>query len=77
MKSFIQFLREYNRDITLQRMGDQLKAAAARDRNQTPEQVLTTLEEIDPTRNKQYIMWLIREYGKQRFRLENKPLPQT
>jgi hypothetical protein len=79
LDTFLSFylLREYNRDITLQRMSDQLKAGASRDRNQTPEQVLATLEEIDPTRSKQYVMWLIREYGKQRFRLEDKPRLQT
>ena len=58
-------------------MSDQLKAGAARDRNQTPARVLATLEEIDPTRSKQYVMWLVREYGKQRFKLEDKPRLNT
>ena len=79
LDTFLSFylLREYNRDITLQRMSNQLKAAAARDRNQTPEQVLATLEEIDPTRSKQYVMWLVREYAKHRFKLEDKPRLHT
>ena len=70
---FIQFLCEYKRDITQQKLGDKLVIAAQRDRNQTIDQVLDVLEQTDPTPNKQYVEWLCKQYIAGQFRLEDQP----
>ena len=69
----IEFLREYNRDITKQKLGDRLVAASQRDRQQDIDTILAELETMDPTANKQYVLWLANQYIKGLFRLEDKP----
>ena len=66
-----EFLLEYKRDITKQKLGDKLLLAAKKDRNQNIDVVLSTLEQIDPTRNKQYTEWLCKQYINNQFRLED------
>jgi hypothetical protein len=65
-----ELLLEYNRQITLQKIGDQLTQTAAREHT-TAEEAIAALEEMDPTANKQYTPWLARQYIKQQFRLED------
>ena len=65
-----ELLLEYNRQITLQKIGDQLSQTAAREQA-TAEEAIAALEEMDPTANKQYTPWLARQYIKQQFRLED------
>jgi hypothetical protein len=71
LTEFIIYLAEYKRDITKQKLGDKLIAAAQNDGNQDIETILNTLEEIDPTKNKQYVEWLSRQYINKQFRLED------
>ena len=66
-------LVEYKRDITQQKLGDRLVAAAKRDRNQDIDTILASLENTDPTKNKQYVQWLANQYIKNQFRLEDSP----
>lgn len=67
------FLLEYKRDITEKNLGDKL-VQAARDKNDSSEDlktILDTIEKCDPTKNKQYVEWLCRQYIKEQFRLED------
>lgn len=63
---------EYQRDITKQKLGDRLVAASQQDNGQDVDTVLMDLEDMDPTPNKQYVMWLIRQYIQGQFKLEKK-----
>jgi hypothetical protein len=64
-------LLEYKRDVTLQKVGDRLQQAAQRDTRQSAEEVIAQLEQIDPTANKQYTLWLAQNYIRGLFRLED------
>jgi hypothetical protein len=66
-----ELLLEYKRDVTLQKMGDRLQQAARRDTRQSAEEVIAQLEQIDPTANKQYTLWLAQNYIRGLFRLED------
>ena len=67
-------LNEYQRDITQQKLGDKLvQAAAAHDRKQDIDTILDSIESMDPTRNKKYVDWIIRQYMKKFFKLEDAP----
>lgn len=74
MKIFELFqpLLEYNRDITLQKMAKQLQAISATTKLE-PADVLEQLENIDPTKNKQYVPWLVKQLAANQFRLEDRP----
>jgi hypothetical protein len=69
----IQFLVEYNQAITKQKLGDKLVLAAEKDKNQDVDTIIDTLEKTDPTKNKQYMVWLANQYIKNQFRLEDYP----
>jgi hypothetical protein len=71
LTEFIIYLTEYKRDITKQKLGDKLIQAAKSDQNQDIETILNILESIDPTKNKQYVEWLSRQYINKQFRLED------
>jgi hypothetical protein len=71
MKTYI--LLEYKRDITITKLGDKLVNAATRDQQQDIDTIISALEQMDPTTNKQYVEWLARQYIKQQFRLEDYP----
>jgi hypothetical protein len=71
MKTYI--LLEYKRDITITKLGDKLVKAATRDRNQDIDTIISALEQMDPTTNKQYVEWLARQYITNQFRLEDRP----
>lgn len=74
MKIFelFQSLLEYNRDITLQKMAKQLQGISATTKLE-PADVLEQLENIDPTKNKQYVPWLVKQLAANQFRLEDRP----
>jgi hypothetical protein len=66
-------LLEYKRDITLTKKGDALvqHARGFDGRELTGEEILQGLESGDPTKNKMYVLWLIRQYLNRQFRLED------
>ena len=66
-----QMLLEYDRDITMSKFGQKIADAASNDEGQTPEEAIDALERMDPTNNKKYIIWLINQYIKKMFRLED------
>ena len=72
-----QVLREYNRDITAQKLGAALLQKFRKEPKQWQERVtgavtdyddhalqylLELVEKADPTKNKQYVPWIIRTY---------------
>jgi hypothetical protein len=76
MKS-TEFLIEYRRDVTAQKLGDKLLASAKRENITDIDKILATLEDMDPTPNKQYTLWIANQYNKGQFRLEDKPRIKT
>ena len=69
----IEFLFEYKRDITVQKLGHKLSAAGKREGVTDVDRILSALEEMDPTPNKQYMIWLANQYISNNFRLEDTP----
>ena len=67
MKIF-ELLLEYRRDVTQQKLAKELDAIA-KTANTTPDNVLTQVEAIDPTKNKQYVLWLIKQLAQNQFEL--------
>ena len=74
MKIFELFqpLLEYSRDITLQKMAKQLQGISAATKLE-PADVLEQIEAIDPTKNKQYVPWMVKQLAANQFRLEDRP----
>lgn len=66
-----EILLEYNQSITIQKYGDRLLNAAKKDNQKDINIILSALETIDPTKNKQYVEWLIRNYINNKFRIED------
>jgi hypothetical protein len=68
-----QFLLEYRRDITLTKQGNVLvqHARGFDGKELAGEEILEQLEAGDPTKNKMYVLWLIRQYLNRQFRLED------
>jgi hypothetical protein len=66
-----EFLFEYKRDITAQRLGSKLIRSGEREGITDVDKILTALEEMDPTTNKQYTVWLANQYIANKFRLED------
>ena len=74
-------LLEYDHQITLTKQGPQLKAAY--DKNEfdsalaggevESSEILTRLEQMDPTVNKMYMLWIVRQYMNSKMRLEDYP----
>ena len=65
-----QFIIEYSRAITLQKLGTSLEKSAQREQLSTNE-AIAALEEMDPTPNKQYVPWLAKQYIVGQFRTED------
>ena len=65
-----ELLLEYRRDITQQKLANELGVIANNEKI-TPEDVLVQVETIDPTKNKQYVLWLVKQLVKKQFRLED------
>ena len=67
-----ELLLEYRRDVTQQKLAKELDNIANNE-GMTPEDILTKVEQIDPTKNKQYVLWLVKQLVKGQFRLEDAP----
>jgi hypothetical protein len=67
-----ELLLEYRRDVTQQKLAKELDIIADNE-NTTPEDVLEQVENVDPTRNKQFVLWLVKQLVKRQFRLEDAP----
>ena len=67
-----ELLLEYRRDVTQQKLAKELGVIADNEKT-TPEDVLEQVEAIDPTKNKQYVLWLVKQLVKKQFRLEDAP----
>ena len=68
-----EFLFEYKRDITAQRLGSKLIRSGEREGITDVDKILAALEAMDPTTNKQYMVWLANQYIANKFRLEDQP----
>jgi hypothetical protein len=66
-------LLEYDRAATANKLGPKLIQANQRDRVADLDKILEVLEACDPTRTKQYMMWIARQYIAGAFRLEDRP----
>ena len=66
-----EFIFEYKRDITAQRLGTKLVQSGQKEGVTDVNEILAALEEMDPTPNKQYMMWLANQYIASNFRLED------
>ena len=67
-------LLEYDRAATANKLGPKLIQANQRDRKADLDKILEVLEACDPTQNKQYMMWIARQYIAGEFRLEDRPI---
>jgi hypothetical protein len=67
-----ELLLEYRRDVTQQKLAKELSSIADNE-NTTPEDVLEQVENMDPTKNKQFVLWLVKQLSKRQFRLEDAP----
>src|SRR5574344_1113855 len=67
-----ELLLEYRRDVTQQKLAKELSSISDNE-NTTPEDVLEQVEAIDPTKNKQFVLWLVKQLSKRQFRLEDAP----
>jgi len=66
-----EFLFEYKRDITAQRLGPKLAQSGQREGITDVDKILAALEAMDSTPNKQYMVWLANQYIANKFRLED------
>lgn len=69
-------LLEYRRDVTVDKQGAALVSAARQtemNKDLTAEQIVVGLEQMDPTKTKSYMMWLIKQYTNRKMRLEDAP----
>ncbi len=67
-------LLEYNREITKKNFGDKLlrcRNIETGKQDSDLDYLLRQLETIDPTPNKQYMQWLVRNYINHKFRMED------
>ena len=63
-RQFLSVLLEYNRDITARNWGERILAAAQARDIKNVDAVLDALEQMDPTKNKQYVQWLVGQFVK-------------
>jgi hypothetical protein len=70
-----EIILEYRTDITIQQQGERLVAHVRDFERQklSAQEIVTELESCDPTPNKMYMTWLIRQYLARQFRLEDSP----
>ena len=79
-----EFLFEYDRDKTIEQMGTAIANTAKldnpriKDEELAPEQiyalsqnVLSRIESVDPTPNKKYVLWVVRQFVKNGLKLED------
>lgn len=59
----IQLLLEYNREATLNNWGKKLSQANEKDSQKlSEEEILNKIESVDPSVNKQFVQWIVRQY---------------
>lgn len=63
-----EFLLEYNRRVTVDKFSDRILARGETDE---PENLIKLFEEIDPTQNKQYVVWMVQRYVQGEFGLDD------
>jgi len=75
---FREILAEYDRSKTAQQMGGSIAQAAEKENQlsdlepeQQVEQVLEKAESADPTPNKKYVLWIVRQFVKNGLKLED------
>ena len=73
-----EFLFEYDRSKTAQQMGGSISQAAEKENQlsnlepeQQVEQVLEKAESADPTPNKKYVLWIVRQFVKNELKFED------
>lgn len=69
---FTELLIEYKREATAKNLGPKLLKAAEPEGVTDVDKILATLEDMDPTDNKQYTLWLANQYANQMFKLKDK-----
>ena len=75
---FSEILQEYDRSKTAQQMGGSISQAAEQENQlsnlepeQQVEQVLEKAESADPTPNKKYVLWIVRQFVKNELKFED------
>ena len=75
---FREILQEYDRSKTAQQMGGSISQAAEQENQlsnlepeQQVEQVLEKAESADPTPNKKYVLWIVRQFVKNELKFED------
>ena len=58
----IQLLLEYNREKTLSSWAQKIDLASKQDQNKSAEEILSHIEDIDPSINKQFVQWIVKQY---------------
>jgi len=59
----IQLLLEYNREKTIATYGKKIEIANQNDKQHlSSEQIISKIEEVDPSINKQYVQWICKQY---------------
>ena len=66
-------LLEYNQQKTIQNLSEKLLQANKKELKplSSPIEILTKLEQMDPSSNNQYTVWIVRQYIANQFRLED------
>ena len=66
-------LLEYNQQKTIQNLGEKILQANKKELKplSSPIEILTKLEQMDPSSNNQYTVWIVRQYIANQFRLED------
>ena len=59
----IQLLLEYNREKTIETYGKKIEIANQNDKQHlSSEQIISKIESVDPSINKQYVQWICKQY---------------
>lgn len=76
--SDIRILLEYDRSKTVQRLGDKIAARAQTEptlrgisHESLVDTVMQEIEQSDPTRNKQFVIWIVTQYAKGQIKFED------
>lgn len=67
----IQLLLEYNREKTLSSWSQKIELASNQDQNKSAEEVLSYIEEVDPSINKQFVVWIVKQYVKRTIQIDD------
>ena len=68
----IQLLLEYNREKTIATYGKKIEIANQNDKQHlSSEQIISKIEEVDPSINKQYVQWICKQYISGALKIED------